>query len=63
MIEKDGYIGLGLLEPIDPEWISTVKLSAILEHSERVLENLMVEISGDGYHWVRSLLFLLESHG
>lgn len=53
VIEKGDYIGLGLLDSIDPDWISTVRLNVVLESFETLLPNLILEVSENGYQWVR----------
>jgi len=53
-VAKQGdYVGLGLIKSLDPVWTPTVSLHFILEDIESFLPGLTIEVSFDGYHWVR----------
>ncbi|GAA5855579.1 hypothetical protein JCM5353_005456 [Sporobolomyces roseus] len=51
--KKGDYVGLGLIKALDPVWTPTVSLHFILEDVEQFLPRLTIEVSFDGYHWVR----------
>ena len=67
VVRTGDYLALGLLEPLDAAWTPRVTLHVILAHADEVLKRVRVEVSGDGYRWVRSssrsLSFLSSSLG
>lgn len=54
-MKADDYIALGLLKTIDAQWIQKVRLNFILEDVEAIAPGLIIEVSTDGYEWVRYL--------
>lgn len=52
-MKADDYIALGLLSTIDSQWIQKVRLNFVLEDVEAVAPGLVIEVSVDGYEWVR----------
>ncbi|GAA5849348.1 hypothetical protein JCM9279_006456 [Rhodotorula babjevae] len=53
VVRTGDYLALGLLEPLDAAWTPRVTLHVILAHADEVLKRVRVEVSGDGYRWVR----------
>lgn len=51
------YVGLGLIRAVDPVWTPSLVLHFIIEDVELLLPSLQVEVSGDGYSWVRERSF------
>ncbi|KAM0747421.1 hypothetical protein T439DRAFT_329152 [Meredithblackwellia eburnea MCA 4105] len=52
VIHKGEYVGIGLLAPVDPQWIPKLALHFVLEDYAEVSNILSFEVSGDGYRWV-----------
>lgn len=63
VVQAGDYIAMGLLAPIDSQWTPRLTLNFVLEKIESILPGLILQVSSDGYHWVRPPLApLARSH-
>ncbi|GAA6004003.1 uncharacterized protein JCM10292_000647, partial [Rhodotorula paludigena] len=53
VVKEGDYVALGLLEPLDAAWTPLVALRVVLADAFELLRLVRVEVSSDGYHWVR----------
>ncbi|GAA5909510.1 uncharacterized protein JCM6883_003969 [Sporobolomyces salmoneus] len=55
-VAKSGdYVGLGLIQPLDPVWTPSIVLHFVFEDVEKFLPRFEVQVSSDGHEWSQAV--------